>query len=174
MCDLNRMDRECAKLDPLIGAHLAQVGLVELVFDVSQGELCAIDRDVEFGENPGQRADMVFVAVCEDDAAHALAVFDEVGNVRNDDVDAEKFGLGEHEAGVDDDDVVTPAEGHAVHSELAKAAERNDVKLSSWHGGVKRMLAQRARDGDQWLMASAQWPEKTSEFRAKAQVITNP
>ncbi len=44
-----------------------------------------------------------------------------------------KFGFGEHQAGVDDDDVIAPAHGHAVHSELAQAAERYNVQFSSWH-----------------------------------------
>ena len=107
--------------------------LVEFVFDVGQRELGAPDGHVEFGENPGQRADVVFVAVGEDDSANALAVFDEIGNVGDDDVDAQQFGFGEHQAGVDDDDVVAPAHGHAVHAELAQAAQRHDMQFSSWH-----------------------------------------
>src|SRR5215467_550592 len=101
---------------------------------------------------------MILVAVCEDDATHALAIFNEVRNVGDDDVDAEEFGLGEHKPGVDDDDVVTPAEGHAVHSELAEPAERNDVKLSSWHWGVKEN-ASTERDGD-----SEHWRRLTSDL----------
>ena len=77
---------------------------------------------MKFGEHPGQRADVVFVAVSEDNSANMLPVFDEIRNVGDDDVDAEKFGFGEHQAGVDDDDVVSPADGHAVHAELAEAA----------------------------------------------------
>ena len=126
-------------LEALVGAHLAQVGvveqsvLVELVFDVGERELGAPDGDVEFGEHPGQRADVVFVAVGEDDSANALAVFGEIGNVGDDDVDAEEFGFGEHESGIDDDDVVSPANGHAVHAELAEAAEGNDLQFSGGH-----------------------------------------
>ena len=43
--------------------------------------------------------------------------------------DAEEFGLGEHEAGVNDDDVVAEAEGEAVHAEFAQTAERNDLQF---------------------------------------------
>ena len=42
-----------------------------------------------------------------------LAVLFEVREVRRDDVHAEQFGVGEHHAGVDHDDVVAVAEGHA-------------------------------------------------------------
>ncbi len=39
----------------------------------------------------------------------------------------------EHEAGVDDDDVVFPAEREAVHSEFAEAAEGDDFQLICLH-----------------------------------------
>ncbi len=148
--DLDGMDGERSELEALVGAHLAQLGvveqavLVEFVFDVGERELGAPDRDVEFGENPGERADVVFVAVGEDDAANTLAVLGEIGNVGDDDVDAEEFGFGEHQSGVDDDDVISPAHGHAVHAELAKAAEGDDLQFSAGHG-VRRMLAQQSR-----------------------------
>ena len=70
---------------------------------------------------------MIFVAVGEDDGAHVLAVFDQVADVGNDDVHAQQFGFGKHQSGVDDDDVVTPANGHAVHAELAESAKGYDM-----------------------------------------------
>ena len=125
---LQRMNGERPNLEALSGANFAQVGVVEqlvfveLIFDVGQRELGAPDGNVQFAENPGQGADVVFVAVREDDAAHMLAIFEQVRNVGDDDVDAQQLGFGEHQAGVDDDDVVAPADGHAVHTELAQPA----------------------------------------------------
>ena len=58
----------------------------------------------------------------------------QIGDVGDDDVDAEQFGFGEHQAGVDDDDVVAPANGHAVHSELAQAAEGYNMEFMRGHG----------------------------------------
>ncbi len=119
--------------------NLVQVGvikkpmLVEFVFDIGQSELGAPDGHVQFGQNPGQRADVVLVAVGKDDGAYALTVLGEIRNVGDDNVDAQQFGFGEHEAGVDDDNVVTPAHGHAVHSELAEPAQRHNMQFSSWH-----------------------------------------
>ena len=140
--DLNGIDGEGPDLETLARADLAQIGVVqqsvlfELVFDVGQGELRAPDRNVQLAENPGQGADVVFVPVGENDAFHPLPVFDQVGNIGNNNVDAQQFGFGKHQAGVDDDDIVTPAHGHAVHSELAQAAEGYDVQFSSWHAVV--------------------------------------
>ena len=133
--DLDGMDGERPDLESLAGPHLAQVGIVEqavlvqLVFDVGQREFGAPDGNVQFRKNPGQGADVVFVTVGEDDAAHALAIFDEVGDVGDNDVDAEQFGFGEHHSGIDDDDVIAPAHGHAVHAEFAEAAERHDCSF---------------------------------------------
>ena len=76
---------------------------------------------------------MVFVSVGQNDAAYPLPVLDQVGNIGDNNIDAEQFGFRKHQAGVDDDDIVTPAYGHAVHPELAQAAEGHDVQFSSWH-----------------------------------------
>jgi hypothetical protein len=110
-----------------------QLVLVELAFDVGQGKLGAVDGNFEFGENPGQAADVVLVAVSEDDAADAGFVLNQVGDVGHDDVYAQELGFGKHEAGVDDDNVVFPAQGEAVHAEFAKSAERDDFKILRLH-----------------------------------------
>src|SRR5947209_384218 len=131
--DLDRLDGEGADGEFLAGTDLAEVGvveefvLVELVLDVGECEVGAIDGHVEFAQNPRYGADVVFVAVGEDDGADVRAILDEIGEVGDDDVHAEELGFGEHEAGVDDDDVVSPADGHAVHAELAAAPERYDL-----------------------------------------------
>src|SRR4030081_2512298 len=123
------MNGEDADLETFSSAHFSQVGvveqamLVELVFDVCERELGAPDRDVQFGENPRQRADVIFVTVSEDDSSNSLTIFDEIGNIRYNDVDAQQLGLREHQAGIDDDDVIPPADSHAVHTELAQAPE---------------------------------------------------
>ena len=125
---LDWMDGERAQLDAFVRAHLAEVGvveqavLVEFVFDVGEGEFGSVDRDVQFRKYPGQGTDVVFMTVRKNDAANALAIFDEIRNVWDDDVYTEQLGLGEHKASIDDEDVVTPAEGHAVHAELAEAS----------------------------------------------------
>ena len=131
----DRHDAEWPKGHAAAGKDFDELGVVEeamlfkLAFDIGQGELRAVDGDVEFGKNPGKTADVVFVSVCKDDPAHHRAVFDEVGNVGDDDVDSEQLFFGKHEAGVDDDDVVAEAEGEAVHAELTQTAERNDLQF---------------------------------------------
>ena len=84
-------------------------------------------------EQERHRADVVFVAVGQDQRADVLAVLLEVSEIGRDDVDAQQFGFGEHHPGVDDDDVVAVAQGHAVHAELAQPAERDHLQFCIWH-----------------------------------------
>jgi hypothetical protein len=110
------------------GTNFAQVGVVEelvfieLIFDIGQREFGGPHRNIQFAENPGQGADVVFVTVRKHDAAHMLAIFEQIRNVGDDDVDAQQLGFGEHQPGVNNDDVIAPADGHAVHTELAQPA----------------------------------------------------
>src|SRR3954469_10726622 len=133
------MNGERPQLEAFAGLNLVHLSVIEqavffqLAFDERERELSAIDGDVEFGEDPGQSADVVFVAVRQDDAADFVAVLEQISDIGDNDVHAQQFGFGEHEAGVDDDDVVTPANGHAVHSELAQTTQGNNVKFAAWH-----------------------------------------
>ena len=110
-----------------------QFVLFELAFDIGQRELGGVDRNIELAQDPGQPADMVFVAVRQNDRRARAAVLDQIGDVGDDNVDAEKVALGEHEAGIDDDDVVFPADGQAVHAELAEAAKGDDLQFFALH-----------------------------------------
>ena len=53
------------------------------------------------------------------------AILLQIGDIGNNQVNAEQFGFGEHHARVNDDDVVTETQGHHVHAEFAETAERN-------------------------------------------------
>ena len=122
-------DGERPKGEAASGQDLDQLGvfeqavLLELALHQGQGELGAVDGDVQLGEYPGQAADVVLVPVGQDDGANLVAVLGQVADIGDDDVDAQKLFFGKHQAGIDDDDVILPPEGHAVHTELAQAPE---------------------------------------------------
>src|SRR3990172_2673869 len=67
----------------------------------------------------------------------------EIGDVGDDEIDAEHLLVGEHQAAVDDDDVVAVLEDEHVLADLAHPAERDDPEgraarqwcLLSGHGG---------------------------------------
>ncbi|GGH15781.1 hypothetical protein GCM10011586_37130 [Silvibacterium dinghuense] len=77
---------------------------------------------------------MVLVTVGEHDAADKFAILNKIGDVGDDNIHAEKFRFREHEAGVDDENVVFVAEGEAVHAEFAESAQRYDLELCVSHG----------------------------------------
>ena len=79
--DADGHDAEGAEGEAAAGEDFDELGVVEeamlfeLAFDVGERELGAVDGDVELGEDPGQAADVVLVAVGEDDAADRAARF---------------------------------------------------------------------------------------------------
>ena len=73
-------------------------------------------------------ADVVFVTVREENRLHALRPVEEVRHVGNDDVDAERGGVGKHHSAIDDDGVVAVLVDHQVHPDLAEAAEGDDAQ----------------------------------------------
>src|SRR6185503_15023450 len=102
-------------------------------FHIGEGKFSSIDWDVQLREHPGQRANVVFVAVGKENRTNMLPVFHQVRNIGDHDVDAQQLRFGKHQAGVDDNNVISPANGHAIHSELAQTAQGHDVQFSSWH-----------------------------------------
>ncbi len=130
------LDSEGAEVKLALRLDLDQLGVVqqlvlfELAFDIGQRELRGVDGYIELAQQPGQAADVVFVPVREDDAADAGAVLDEIRDVGYDDVDAEQVALRKHEPGIDDEDIFVPADGHAVHTELAESADGDDLQLA--------------------------------------------
>ena len=61
---------------------------------------------------------MILMPMRQHNPAYLAAVFDQVADVGHDDVDAQQLFFRKHEPGVDDENVVADAEGHAVHAEL--------------------------------------------------------
>ena len=133
--DADRHDGEGPERKAFAGDHLDQIGVVEqpvfvqFAFDQGQRELRSVDWNVELGQDPGQAANVVFVTVRENDRLDLIAIVGEVRDVGNDDIDAKQLFFREHQAGVDDDNVILPTERHAVHPELAKASQRNHLQF---------------------------------------------
>ena len=111
--------------------HLDQVGIIQqpmlfqLALDIGQRELRAIHRHVQLGQDPRQPADVVLMPMRQQDRADLVAVLRQVADIGNDNVDAQQLFFRKHQAGIDDDNVILPAEGHAVHPELTKAPQGN-------------------------------------------------
>jgi len=118
-----------ADFDAAAGRNLAkdrgieEIGFLEALLDQSEREARAVNGNIEVAKDIGKRADVVFMAMSEDNGTNVSAILLEVGDIGDDEINAEEFGFREHHTGVDDDDVVAVAQGHHVHAEFAEAAE---------------------------------------------------
>ena len=121
-----RLDR----LQPVAGVDAV---LLELRLDQRQRQRRAVHRAVEERQHVRHGADVILVAVRQDQRLDLAAPRLEVGQVGDDQVDAEQIGVGEHDAGVDEDGRVLPRDGHHVHAELAEAAKRHDLERRRRH-----------------------------------------
>ena len=116
---------------------VVELVLLDLVAEQAAREGARVDRHArELGEDVGQRADVVLVGVGDEERAHLGAVLLEVADVGDDEVDAEHLLVREHEAAVDDDDVVAVLEDVHVLADLPHPAERDDAERLVGIGGL--------------------------------------
>ena len=118
---------------PPLRLGLAQLGgaqeavLVELRLDEPEREPRRPDLvDLHLPHQVRERADVVFVRVREHDRADA-ALVPQVGEVGQDQVDAEVLVAREREPGVDHDRLAAVLEDGHVLADLAEPAERDDA-----------------------------------------------
>lgn len=156
------LDFKGADGEALPGLRRAQVEVPEVELpkaplDELQGVGRAINRDgfggtagvVEFPKQVGDGADVVFVAVGDENGNEALRGLRQVieaGMIQVNAVDP----AGKGDATIDDDALFPELDGHAVHPHLAETAEGNDPKWMSQSPGS---LARRGR-GPQWRASS--------------------
>ena len=136
----------------VLDRDLAQAVLVELRADHRRGERAAVDgrRAVQLAQHERQRPDVVLVRVGEHDRLDVVGSVAQVGEVRQDEVDAELIRRREHQPGVDDDDPAVELDDHHVLADLTEPAQRKDSKRargchtaasSSWRSSASRTTA---------------------------------
>jgi hypothetical protein len=140
----NQLDPEGTEAEGLVvGRDLAQLGvpqqpvLVELRLDEAEGQASRRDeRDAAFAHQIGQRPDVVLVTVRQHDAADHVLALAQVGEVGQNEVDAEMLVAWKREPGVDDDDrVLRLVDGHVL-PDLAETAERDDAADAHSRGSL--------------------------------------
>ena len=106
---------------------VVELVLLDLVAEQAAGERRGVDRHArELRQDVRQGADVVLVGVGDQERLDVGLALLEVGDVGDDEVDPEHLLVGEHQAAVDDDDVVAVLEHVHVLADLADAAERDD------------------------------------------------
>ena len=158
--EVDELDLERAGLDLLarrehLELRLAQPVLVELGAPHGDRQLAAVDhRDArlpQLAQHPRQRADVVLVAVGDHDRLDVVDVLAQVGEVRQDEVDAHHLGGREAQPAVDDDDAAVVLDDGHVLADLAEPPEREDAQgaahavaarwSSPWRSSIARTSA---------------------------------
>src|SRR4030095_7297661 len=134
MCHLEKLDSETSDVDRLFRndrmklSFLDDAVLFQLVFDKSHSESRPIHRHIQIGKDERKSANVVFVAVREEDRFDFTLPFEQIGDIGNDDVDTEKLLVRKHHARIHNNDGSAAPEGHHVHTEFAEAAKRNNFE----------------------------------------------
>ena len=115
-----------ARVDPAQVGLVQQAGLLQLHLDEVGGEGSAVDGRLHAPEDVGQGARVVFVAVGDEEGLQAVGVLEDVGDIGDDQVHAEHVLFGEHEAGVDGDEVLAVLEEHHVLADLSESSQGYD------------------------------------------------
>ncbi len=91
----------------------------------------------QLAQHPGQRAEMVLVAVRDDDRLDVARALAQVGEVGQDEVDADHLGRREAQPDVDDDDPLVVLDDGHVLADLPQAAEGQDAQRGAhaWGSG---------------------------------------
>ena len=107
-------------------------------------EVRAVDRHFELGEEVGHAADVVFVRVRQQQAAHFALALEQIGDLVDDQINAEHLFFGKLYACVDDDDVVAGLVGRHVTADLAATAEWEHPQNTAPEGRGPTPLRRRA------------------------------
>ena len=140
MADAERHDVERPDVDLVARVErkhriVVELVLLDLVAEQPAGQRAGVDRHArELGQHVRQRADVVLVGMGDQEGPDLLAVLLEVGDIGDDEVDAEHLLVREHQPAVDHDDVVAVLEHVHVLADLAHSAERDDAERHVWVG----------------------------------------
>ena len=118
-----------ADLDDVDLDLLGQPLLLELAGDQAGGEGRRVERNAEIGGEIGDGADMVLMAVGQDDAEQIVAILLDEGQVGEDQLDPGIGRVGEGHAEIDHDPLAVAAVEIDVHADLARAAEREEEQF---------------------------------------------
>ena len=151
--DRDELAVELPEVRPVALAHLPQLRadpvLLHLLLHQRQREPGAEDGDVgPLLEEVGHAADVVLVAVRQDQPDHRVEAVPDPGEVREDDVHAGLVLLGEQHAAVDDEQLALVLEDGHVATDLAQPAQAHDPQALLRQAGRALQLGVRMAHGE--------------------------
>ena len=128
MRDADRLDAEWPRLEAIAGADHPQIGrlgepvLAQALRDERQGEGRSVHGHRHLAEQIRQGADVVLVAVGQDDGAERVPPGECVGEVRDHVIDTGQPVVREHEPAVDREQVLAGLDQHHVEADLTETS----------------------------------------------------
>ncbi len=123
-----------AGLDGVQVGFLLEARPVQLHLQQAHGELGGEDwHALELLDHVGDRACVILVSVGHDDPPDDVLLVVEIAKIGDDIVDPQHIVFGEHDAGVDDQDVVAVLNGHHVLANFPQAAQGNESQILTCH-----------------------------------------
>jgi hypothetical protein len=139
--ELERTEVHDVALGHRVLGRVLELVLLELRLEEGQRQLGADDRDVAaLAQQVRDTADVVLVAVRQDDADDVLQTVTDRTEVGEDQIDTGLGLLGEEDAAVDDEDLAAVLERRHVASDLAESSQRDDAQGAFGQCGRSREL----------------------------------
>jgi hypothetical protein len=132
VADPEQLHRERPEGQPVPGLHrvegdsLGDLRLLELDLDQPPGQGGGIDRRRDLPDQEGQGADMIFMAVGDENSPHPCLLVPQILPVWDDEVHPQHVVLREHDPGVDDQHVAAIFDGHHVFADLPQPSQGNN------------------------------------------------
>ena len=133
--DTDELNAEAAEAHGIVGLHAMEIGvpgqamLLELVLNDLESQPSAVNGRIYGAQNVRNGADVVLVTVGQHHTADLVPVLFEISDIGNDEIDTEHILVGESDAAVDDNNIVTVLNGGNILSDLTDAAEGYDAQL---------------------------------------------
>ena len=150
---MDGLDRKAAQLELVLGGDLHKFGaaqqavLFQLVLDQTNGEPGGVDGQIHLPQQIGQAADVILVAVGDDYALDPVLVLHHIGEIGDDQVDAEHLAVREDQAAVHQQHIpLTLIEGDVL-AHFAQAAQGDDPHPGSGGVAAGRIAAPVVRPG---------------------------
>ena len=105
----------------------------ELDLQETPGEGGGVDWRLDFLQDVPDRAGMIFMAVGDNDASYPVALVRQITKIGNDVVDSQHVILGEHDAGVDNQNVRAILDGHHIFADFPQTSQGNQPYTLSCH-----------------------------------------
>ena len=135
MVRLHKLHPEAAQVNGLaVLYHLSLDGaqhvvLLQLVLNQPDGQLCAVHRRRHVLQHVGKGADVILMSVGDHKALDLVNVVLQIGDVWNDQVNAQHVVAGEGQSAVHHNNTVLVLKGRHIHSDLLQASERYNLYL---------------------------------------------